>query len=439
MKLNSFIGTSALVGVTALALTAGPTAQASDAIADFYKGKTIRVIVGSGPGGGYDTYARLIARHLGKLIPGNPKFLVQNKDGAGSIIAMNYVQNKMKKDGTAIGAIQRNVALVQIMGQPGPQFEAAKLNWLGSLANEAGACGIATRTGIKSFDDVFKKEFIMGGTGPNDTEFVPALMNNLLGAKFKLIRGYPSTPPVHLAIERGEVDGVCQSWSSLYDQGGRLIDSGAMKPVIQLSLKSSAAMDKRGIPMIWDYVNAKRVTKGFSVDDVKSYFHLVFAAKAMGRPFTMAAGVPAERVKAMRAAFTKMASDPAFLADAKKQRRVVDLVTGDEIQTIVENMAKTPKNMLNNLDALMKFKGKTAMVKLKMLKHTGKVVETKNGNRSIVINYKGKKVLAKISGSRTKTTLGGKKVKRKAFKVGMTCTFVYLKPGSEAKEVSCKK
>jgi tripartite-type tricarboxylate transporter receptor subunit TctC len=439
MKLNTFISTTALIGAAALALTAAPAVQASDAIADFYKGKTMRIIVGSGPGGGYDTYARLIARHIGKLIPGNPKFIVQNKDGAGSIIAMNYVQNRMPKDGTAIAAVQRNVALVQIMGQPGPKFEAGKLNWLGSLANEAGACGIATRTGVKTFDDVFKKEFIMGGTGPNDTEIIPALMNNLLGAKFKLIRGYPSTPPVHLAIERGEVDGVCQSWSSLYDQGGRLIDSGALKPVVQLSLKSSAEMNKRGIPMIWDYVNAKHVTKGFSVDDVKNYFQLVFAAKAMGRPFTMAAGVPAERVKAIRAAFTKMASDPAFLADAKKQRRVVDLVTGDEIQAIVEKMAKTPKNMLSNLDTLMKFKGKTAMVKLKMLKHTGKIVETKNGNRSIVIDYKGKKVLAKISGSRTKTTLGGKKVKRKAFKVGMTCTFVYLRPGSEAKEVSCKK
>lgn len=439
MKTPSFAQAVALIGMTSFALSALPAAQASDSIADFYKRKTVKIIVGSRAGGGYDTYARLVGRFIGKFIPSNPTVIVQNKAGAASIVAVNFVQNVLPKDGTVIMMPQRDVALIQIMGKSGTQFEVGKLNWLGSLANEVGACGIASRSGIKSFEDVFKKAFIMGGSGPNDTEIIPALLNNLLGAKFKLVKGYPSASVAHLAVERGEVDGVCQSWSSLRANTSKRIKSGAFKPVVQFGIKSTASMDKLGVPMIWKYVDEKHVRKGFSVAEVKNYFQLVFAAKAMGRPFAMAAGVPAERVKAMRTAFVTMASDPAFLAGAKKQGREVDLTTGDEIQKIVQDMAKTPRPMLEKLDKLMKFEGKTTMAKVMMVKHTGKVTATKKGNRRIVINYKGKDVLAKVSGSRTKVTLDGKKVKRKAIKVGMTCTFVYPKAGMEAKEINCKK
>jgi tripartite-type tricarboxylate transporter receptor subunit TctC len=435
-SITSKVLCAALVGTFGLGLTAQDTQAA-----DFYKGKRVKIIVGSGPGGGYDTYARLISRHIGRFIPGKPSFLVQNKDGAGSIVAMNFVANVLPKDGTVIAGLQRNIALVQIQGTKGPRFKAEEINWLGSLANEAGACGIATRTGVKvgGFAEAFDREFVMGGTGPNDTEIQPALFNNLLGTKFKLIKGYPSTPPAHLAIQRGELDGICQSWSSFQAQAGRFLTDGNIRPVVQMSLKPNAQLTKMGVPMIFDFVTKDRVQGGFSVDQVNSFLRLIFASKAMGRPFAMAKGVPADRVKLMRVAFEAMAKDSKFLSDAKKQKRDVDLITGTEIQEIVAKMAATPKNLLDQLADLQKFRGKAKLIKVELARHTGKVTKTKKGNRRIYLMHKGKEVMAKVSGSRTKVMLNGKKVKRKAVKIGMTCTFVYPSAGSEAKQIICKK
>jgi len=430
--------TIALALAAAFSLGTGAADAATDPVAQFYKGKRMQMLVGSGPGGGYDIYARLVTRHISRYIPGNPRFITKNMDGAGSIVVMNFVANVAPKDGTVIAALQRSLALVQIMGQQGPRFKAQELNWLGSLANEAGVCAIAKRTGIKSFEDAFTREFVMGGTGPNDTEIQPALLNNTLGTKFKLIKGYPSTPPAHLGIQRGELDGICQSWSSFKEQAGKYLTDGHMVPVLQMSLKPHPELAKMGVPMVFDYVKADRVVPGMKVEDVESHFRLVMASKAMGRPFALAPGVPADRVKAVRVAFSKMTEDPKFIDDAKRLRREVDLVTGDEIQAIVEKMAATPKNVLANLDDLMKFKGTTGQAKVSLARHTGKVVAINDGGRAIVIDYQGKKVEAKVSGSRTKLSVGGKKAKRDAVKAGMTCTFVYTGPGAEAKEVDCK-
>ena len=323
-------------------------------------------------------------------------------------------------------------------GQKGVKFESSKFNWIGSLANEAGVCAVDKRTGITSFEEVFTKPVLMGGTGPNDTEISPALLNNTLNTKFQLIKGYPSTPPAHLAIQRGEVDGICQSWSSFKAIAGSYYTDGNMIPILQLSLKKHPELTKLGVPLVFEYITKKYVAPGLKVEDVTSYFTLLMAAKAMGRPFAVGPGVPADRVKALRAAFEAMAEDPKFLADAKKQRREVNLVTGAEIQGIIKKMAATPKAVLAKLDGLMKFRGKAKMAKIQMLVHTGKVTQTKKGGRRIFIDYKGKEVKAKVSGSRTKVTLDGKKTKRKKIKAGMTCTFTYPGVGMEATNIDCK-
>ncbi len=437
MKTTKILGAMALAGALVLGLAATPAV--AESVADFYKGKRITMYVGSSPGGGYDTYARLITRHIGRFIPGHPKFIVKNKVGAGSIVVANFVYNVAPQDGSVMVSLQRNLPLVQIMeGQKGPKFEASKFNWLGRLANEAGVCAVATRTGIKSFDEVFTKPVLMAGTGPNDTEITPALLNNTLNTKFQLIKGYPSTPPAHLAIQRGEVDGICQSWSSFKAIAGSYYTDGNMIPILQLSLKKHPEMTKLGVPLVFEYITKDRVAPGLKVEDVTSYLHLIMAAKAMGRPFAVGPGVPADRVKALRAAFEAVAKDPKFLADAKKQRREVNLVTGAEIQEIIKKMAATPKPVLAKLDGLMKFRGKAKIAKVEMLKHSGKVTKTKKGGRRIFIDYKGKEVKAKVSGSRTKVTIDGKKTKRKKIKVGMTCTFTYPGVGMEAKNVDCK-
>jgi tripartite-type tricarboxylate transporter receptor subunit TctC len=436
----SKVRTLGIVALAAAIVTGIPQGAKADSIADFYKGKRLQMLIGSGPGGGYDTYARLVARHYGRLIPGNPTFIAKNMDGAGSIVVMNFVANVAPKDGTIIASLQRNLALVQIMGQKGPKFKAQEVNWLGSLANEAGVCAVDKRLGLKigDFNAAFNRAIVMGGTGPNDTEIQPALFNNTLGTKFTLIKGYPSTAPAHLAIQRGEVDGICQSWSSFKELSGNYYRDGNMIPLIQMSLKPNPELAKLGVPMIYEFIKPEHMQNGLSADQVKGLFNLVFASKAMGRPFGIAPGVPADRVKALRTAFNKMAEDPAFLKDAAKQRREVELVTGDEIQEIVNGMAKTSKADLALLDDLQKYKGKAKMVKIALAKHTGKVTQIKKGGRQIFISYKGKEVKAKVSGSRTKLTVDGKKAKRKAVKVGMTCTFTYPGPGSEAKKIDCK-
>ncbi len=427
------LGLAGLIGAMAL-----PAPAAADAIADFYKGKRLQMLVGSTPGGGYDTYARLVTRHIGRHIPGTPRFIVKNMPGAGGVIVTNFLANVAPQDGTVIAMIQRNVALVQIMGTKGPRFKAEELNWIGSLANEAGVCAVDKRTGITKFEDLFTRNTTMGGSGPNDLEIQPAMMNNLLGTKFQLVKGYPSTPPVHLAIERGEVEGVCQSWSSFKAISGAYYRGGNMIPIIQHGLKPHPELTKLGVPMIFKFITAKRVVAGFSVEQVRRIFTLTYAAKTMGRPMTMGPGVPPARVKAFRTALNDMSRDAKFLADAKKQRRDIELVTGEEIQKIVAKMAATPAADLKLLEEIQKYKGKARIVKIKMAVHTGKVTATKRGGRRIFIDYKGKNVKAKVSGSRTKVTINGKKAKRKAIKVGMTCTFTYPSPGSEAKKVDCK-
>jgi tripartite-type tricarboxylate transporter receptor subunit TctC len=433
-SIRTIIGLGLLGTLGAAALA---TPVAADAISDFYKGKRLQMLVGSSPGGGYDTYARMVTRHLGRYIGGNPRFIVKNMPGAGGVIVTNFLANVAPQNGTVMAMVQRNVALVQIMGTKGPRFKARELNWIGSLANEAGVCAVDKRSGIKGFADLFTKSVTMGGTGPNDLEIQPAMMNNMLGTRFQLVKGYPSTPQVHLAIQRGEIQGVCQSWSSFKAISGVYYRNGNMIPIIQHGLTPHPELTKLGVPMITKFITKEHVAKGFTIDQVKRIFGLTYAAKTMGRPFTMGPGVPAARLKAIRTAFNAMAKDAKFLADAKKQKREVFLVTGVEIQKIVSNMAATPKSDLNLLEEVQKYKGKAKVVKIKMAKHTGKVTATKRGGRRIFIDYKGKKVKAKVSGSRTKVTLNGKKVKRKAIKVGMTCTFTYPSAGSEAKRIDC--
>jgi tripartite-type tricarboxylate transporter receptor subunit TctC len=410
----------------------------ADAISDFYKGKRMQMLVGSSPGGGYDTYARLVTRHIGRNIPGGPKWLVKNMPGAGGIIVTNFLANVAPQDGSVLALIQRNVALVQMMGQSGPRFKAKDLNWIGSLANEAGVCAVDKRAGIKSFDDVFTKTVLMGGSGPNDLEIQPAMMNNLLGTKFQLVKGYPSTPPVHLAIERGEVQGVCQSWSSFKVISGKYYADGNIIPIIQHGMTPQPELTKLGVPQMYKYITKEHVQAPYTVEQARQLFDMTYAAKTMGRPFVMGPKVPAVKVKVIRTAFNAMAKDPKFLADAKKQRRDIYLVTGEEIQGIVNKMAATPKATLDLMDEVQKYKGKAKIAKIKMAKHTGKVTATKRGGRRIFIDYKGKQVKAKVSGSRTKVTVNGKKAKRKAIKVGMTCTFVYPGAGQEAKQIICK-
>jgi tripartite-type tricarboxylate transporter receptor subunit TctC len=293
-----------------IVLGASAAAAADPEIERFYQGKRVQVIVGSGAGGGYDNYARQAARHLGRFIPGAPVFVVQNMPGAGGVVGANFVANVAPKDGTVIAATQREVPLIQLMGQQGPRFKANELQWLASLSSEAGVCAIATRTGVQTFEEALRRPLVFGGTGPNITEFHPAMLNNLMGARFRLVKGYTATQPVHLAIQGGEVDGICQSWASYKPQGDSLAQQNLIRPIVQMSLRPDPEMTKLGLPLIFDVIKDSNVAKGFTAEQVKSYFTLLIATGFAGRPFFVAPEVPRERVAALRDAFAKMVADP---------------------------------------------------------------------------------------------------------------------------------
>ncbi len=428
----------ALAGAFGLAMVASAGASA-DSVSDFYKGKRVTLIVGSSPGGGYDAYARTTARHMGAHIPGHPDIIVKNNPGAGSVVAANRIYNVLPQDGTIIGAIQRTVPFNQIMGFKGPNYDPVKFQWLGSMTNEAGVIAVTDKAKAKTIEDTFKYKTIMGSTGPTDSEIYPALMNNTLGTKFTIVQGYPGSAEIHLALKRGEVEGYSQSWSSFRNEAGPKFLKNHVRVLVQLSLKPLAEMSKMGVPMIMDYVDKQHVLPQYSVDEVKTWWRLMLTSKAMGRPYTVGPKVPADRVKALRKAFMDTANDPAFVKDAKKQGREVSPISGEEVQQMVADLAAAPKATVMKVKDLIKYKGPRKTVTIAMVKNTGKVTKIKKGGRRIYIHYKGKTVKAKVSGSRTKLTVNGKKAKRKAVKIGMTCTFTYPSPGSEAKRVDCKK
>lgn len=415
--------------IAAAAVFAAPSAHA-DAVADFYKGKRISVIVGSAPGGGFDTYARLLARHMGRHIPGDPGFVVRNMPGAGSIVSANHVYNIAPQDGTVIGAPQRGAPFEQILGNKGPKFEATKFQWIGSLNNEAGVLKMASWAPVKSMEDAFRTTAILGSSGPNDSEVYPALMNNTIGTKFHIISGYPSST----AIERKEVMGESHSFSSAIQHYPDWKNRYNM--IVQLSLKKHP--DLPDVPLIFEYLTPKHLVDGVTPEEANTYWRLMLTQKVMGRPYTFGPGVPADRVKAGRDAFDAMVADPRFIADARKQNREIVAVSGAEIQEMIASVAAAPPDVIAKLKDMIRYKGRIEKAKVELAKHTGPVVKSERGGRKITIDYQGKDVSANVSGSRTKVTIGGKEADRGAIKPGMTCTLTYLKPGTEAKAVACK-
>jgi len=433
IKTFASVVSAALVGVGSFA-----GSVAADDVASFYKGKRMKMIVASGAGGGYDTYGRLVARHIGKHIPGNPTMIVTNRTGAGGIIGANYVANIAPKDGSIIGGLQRSAPLVQLMGSKGPKFKAAELIWLGSLAKEAGVCALATRTGVKRLEGTFKKQFTMGGTGPNSTEFWPALFRNTMGSQFKLIRGYPATPQIHMAIAKGELDGVCQSWASFKVQAREMLENKTITPLVQISLYPDKEMNALGVPLLSDYLSKENLAKGIALEDAELYFKLTVIPPIMGRPFAMAPGIPKARAEAVKVAFAAMTKDAEFLADAKRLKRDIEYVSGDEIQKILTELSAVPQAKMAALKDMFKFTGPVEKVVLPIIVEAGKVIKIQRKGRRITIDYKGKKRRANVSGSKTALTVNGKKAKRKAIKMGMTCEFHYYGNKTTAKKMICK-
>ena len=400
----------------------------ADAVADFYKGKTITLYIGYSPGGGYDGYARLVARHLGKHIPGNPDIVPKNRPGAGSLLLTNDLYNTLPKDGTAIGIVGRGMPTEPLFGNKDAKFEPSKFTWLGSTNNEVSVCVSWHTKPFKTYADLQSAVMIVGGTGPGaDTDAFPKVMNNVLGTKLKLITGYPGGNDVNLAIERGEVDGRCGwSWSSVKSTRPGWVKDKKINIIMQMS--GAKHPDLPDVPLASDLAKS---------DSDKAVLKLIFARQAWGRPFLAPPGLPADRAKALQDAFMATMSDPDFLADAKKQKLELSPISGADVARLISVVVASPEDIVKAATAARENIGNIDITKVKietvMLK--GAVTKVVKGGRSIHFGDD----VAKISGSRTKVTIGGAEVDRKEIKVGMVCTAdLKGKSGSEAKTVSCK-
>lgn len=338
-------GPAATPAPTPVAATPSPTPDAKARVAEFYKGKTVTVIVGYSPGGGYDLYARQLATHIGKHIPGNPTVIVENMAGAGSLKSANHLFTAAPKDGTVFGTFGRGLPANELTGQPEAQFKSTQFNWIGSLNDEVSVCVVRRDSGIAKLDDAKTKPVKIGATGPDDdTGFFPRLVNSMLGTKFDLVTGYKGGSDVNLAIERGEVAGRCGfSWSSLVATKPQWLKDNFVNILVQMSLNKHPDIAKE-VPLITELAPGA---------EERQIFEVVFSRQTMGRPFAAPPGIPAERVAALREAFIATTKDGAFVEDMKKAKLELNPKSGEEIQKIVEKIFQTPTALREKLKALL--------------------------------------------------------------------------------------
>jgi tripartite-type tricarboxylate transporter receptor subunit TctC len=306
---------------------------AADEVADFYKGKPFTIVVGHEVGTGFDIYSRVLARHLGRHIPGNPSVVVQNMVGASGIAAANWLYNVAPKDGSVIMTFVHTVVYEPIFGNNAARFDAAKFTWIGNVEEGVGACGVSKASGVSRFEDLLVKETVFGATGATGplAKYSIAL-KNLLGAKIRLVSGYSGSASVKIAIGRGEVHGVCGvSMSGVTSQWRDEFESGAFKVILQLSGKPHPALP--GVPQVDSYAK--------TAED-QQVFGLIFGVHALGRLYASSPGIPAERASALRAAFMATMRDKEFLADAARTQIDVSPATAAEVETFIARVAASP-------------------------------------------------------------------------------------------------
>jgi tripartite-type tricarboxylate transporter receptor subunit TctC len=313
------------------------TAQAQTA-AEFYRGKTVNIYIGVGVGGEYDIQARLVARYIGKHIPGNPTVVPQNMTGAGGLRMINYLYNVAAKDGTNIGMIANAFPAMQAVGIQGVQFDAAQMQWLGTIAPGVETMAVWHTAGVKSIDDARKKEVVAGASARGAITYIyPAMMNEFLGTKFKIVTGYPGGNQINLAMERGEVEARNNTWSSWKATKADWVKE---KKIFVIAQAGPRAPD----------LDAPSIEDAARTPEERLLIELIVSGTQLGRPMATNAA-PADRVAALRAAFAATMKDREFLAEANQLGFEVDPVLGEKMQKIVEKVLATPK------DVAMKAKG----------------------------------------------------------------------------------
>jgi tripartite-type tricarboxylate transporter receptor subunit TctC len=325
--------------VIAAAFVTANAALGQDAVETFYRGKTVTIVVGSAVGGGFDAYARLVGRHLGRHIPGNPTVVVQNIPGAGSNKAASYVALQAPKDGTVIGAVQAIAITQPLITDQSLPHDPSKFIMLGSANSSVYFCVVRSDAPVKSFKELFDKEAIIGTSSQGATlHDYPIMLMNVLGVKMRLVTGYAGSRQIMLAMERNEVQGMCgMDWSSFLTQQPKWVSSGFARLLAQEDLKGHPVMNKMGVPLTISFAKT---------EDDRRVMELIYSQNLFGRPYLMAPGVPAERVAAMRKAFAAMLQDKALLAEAVKSGLDINPLGGDELQALVAKLYGMAPNIV---------------------------------------------------------------------------------------------
>jgi tripartite-type tricarboxylate transporter receptor subunit TctC len=315
--------------VSVLALTPSH----AQSVAEFYKGKTVDLYIGTSVGGGYDAYGRMVARHLGKHIPGNPNVVPKNMEGGGGIRLANALYNALPKDGSVIASFNRSAGFDPLFGNKSVQFDATKFNWLGSTNNEVSVCVAWHTSGVTSLEQMKTRELVVGASGPSaDTFQFPKIANAVLGTKFKIISGYPGGNDIDVAMERQEVQGRCGwSWTSVKATHPKWLEEKMINILFQIGLDKHPDLPE--VPLIMDLARS---------DEERAIFKLFFGRQMMAWPYIAPPGVPSDRVEALRKAFMATMADKDFLAEAEKAKFEVRPVAGAPIEKLVQDIYATP-------------------------------------------------------------------------------------------------
>jgi tripartite-type tricarboxylate transporter receptor subunit TctC len=337
------------VVVLAASICFAGSAAAQDAIAEFYRGKTVRITVGSAVGGGFDGYARLVGRHFGRHIPGNPTVVVQNIPGSGSNKAASYVAMQAPKDGTAIGAIQPGAVLQKLHSDTPLPHDPSKFLLLGSAASGVYLCLVRADAPVRTFAEAFNTELLIGTPGEGATlRELPILLVNVLGVKFRLIGGYAGSNEILLAIERKEVHGMCgMSWSSISMQRGQWLKDGTLRPIVQEDLNGHPELNRQGVPLAISFAKTP---------EDRQVMEVIYSQNMFGRPYVLPEGVPTERVAALRKAFMATMADPTLVAEANKAGMELGARSGEEVQALVTKLYALPANVIERTKKAMIYK-----------------------------------------------------------------------------------
>jgi tripartite-type tricarboxylate transporter receptor subunit TctC len=326
---------------TALATTIASLAAAQ---APSLAGKNVTMIIGFGPGGGYDLWGRVMARHIGKHLPGNPTVVPQNMPGGGSFNAANHIYTIAPKDGTVLGIIARDAALGPLTGAPGARFDPLKITWVGTPTMETNVCISTQKAKVKTYKELLESELIIGNTGVGTgTYSYPKALNGMLGTKFKLISGFPSSTDVFLAMERNEVDGICESLDSVIGKRPDWIESKKVNVLFQGGVEPNPTL--KGVPFIVDLARNA---------DEKQSIEFLYAGQGIGRPFVAPPDLPADRLKMLRDAFNATMKDPDFIADVNKQKLDLEPEDGEHLEALIRKIYATPKPIVDKVSELIK-------------------------------------------------------------------------------------